>query len=61
MLSVNFNLLHNNCAHAHSLSDTHVGVTQSHVCENLISSFVRSTAILVVLVSYNSYHIHNLE
>ncbi len=32
--------------------------TQSLVCENPISSFVRSTSILIILVSHNAYHAH---
>ncbi len=39
------------CAHAHSVP---------RVCENPISSFVRSTSILIILVATcNAYHIHN--
>ncbi len=48
--SVNFNLLHNIVRMR----------TQSHVCENPISSSVKSTSILVILVSHNAYHIHAL-
>ena len=44
--SVNFNLFYNNY------------IAHAHVCENPISSFVRSTSIPVILVSHNSYHIH---
>ncbi len=47
--SVNFNLLHNIVRMR----------TQSLVCENPISSFVRSTSILIILVSHNVYQIHN--